>query len=401
MNGNIYLRGEGIVDKKVARLKEFIVYRDSDAIYCAKKNMKHILNCLNKFNEKELIGNKIRKRYKKVLSEHDLSNRDKAICYINGVILEDDTHAKCIQEYINEYGTQDDIDEDFFRPLFDGSEDYNDILEENIKSIGFAHIVEDESAIYVEEFSLVNLSLNDFVKKLKSIYPNYEIYSDDTSDKIEPKSVSIKEAATKRKIVDMRKPKKKIISSNGRRLIDMRKTKKQIISSNGRKLIDMRKTKKQTASSNIKIVDMRNPKKQTVSNNIKIVDMRKSKKRTAGFSNRDFAIAIVNGKVYNGDTHGTAITEFLKDMGISDEMEFYDRDEMNDVFGPNFAYQFAFAHAVGDSIYIEEDTLQNINITQAAELIKQEYPDYKICDSKNKVVLNKKNRILERIKKGV
>src|SRR3712207_7111195 len=63
------------------------------------------------------------------------SNRDKAICYINGVILEDDTHAKCIQEYINEYGTQDDIDEDFFRPLFDGSEDYNDRSEEHTSEL--------------------------------------------------------------------------------------------------------------------------------------------------------------------------------------------------------------------------------------------------------------------------
>ena len=49
-NGNIYLRGNGVNDKYLLKMRRFGGYRDSDALYCAKGVCKQIIRLLNKFS---------------------------------------------------------------------------------------------------------------------------------------------------------------------------------------------------------------------------------------------------------------------------------------------------------------------------------------------------------------
>lgn len=94
---------------------------------------------------------------------------------------------------------------------------------------------------------------------------------------------------------------------------------------------------------------------------------------------RDFAIAIIDGKVYEGDTHGECVTQRLQEMGI-EGIEFYDRIDLRENLGFNFYSQFVAAHCDGDKIYLDQMSLENISTDQAIQLLKDNYPNHDIYD---------------------
>lgn len=133
--------------------------------------------------------------------------------------------------------------------------------------------------------------------------------------------------------------------------------------------------KKQISEMNNKIttkLDLRTTKKATV----KVNDLR-GKITTA--RQRDFAIAIIDGKVYEGDTHGECVTQLLQEMGI-EGIEFYDRIDLRENLGFNFYSQFVAAHCDGDNIYLDQMSLENISSDQAIQLLKDHYPNHEIYD---------------------
>lgn len=112
-------------------------------------------------------------------SEHDVGTRDAAILCINGVFIEDETHALCVQHYLRENeidpdGIVDEDNADYNRP------ESSDI--DNTAKIAMAHKVEFENAIFIEQWSLQNYSFDEITQLFKQNYPNYDIYNDDTHD---------------------------------------------------------------------------------------------------------------------------------------------------------------------------------------------------------------------------
>lgn len=124
----------------------------------------------------------------------------------------------------------------------------------------------------------------------------------------------------------------------------------------------------------------------------KILDLRGKMNK---ISARDYAIAIINGEIYTGDTHGECVTKYLNDIGIED-IEFYDRIDLREILGYNFYSQFAAAHLEGNKIYLDNQSLENITTEQCVKLLEKEYPEFEICDydtmQKLGIYLDKNNR---------
>lgn len=132
---------------------------------------------------------------------HDVENRDFAICYLDGEIVEGNTHSEAIDIYLQEkYNQVLKTTDIVMRPPLHVSEDLlneddKELMEQirdNIKQIGFAHVVEDENAIYVEDDSLLNVDINTVAQAIKAKYPNYDVYDDKAFDEHEHKKVAKK-----------------------------------------------------------------------------------------------------------------------------------------------------------------------------------------------------------------
>lgn len=119
--------------------------------------------------------------------------------------------------------------------------------------------------------------------------------------------------------------------------------------------------------------------------NKKIVNKRSITADTVG---RDFAIVIVDGNVYEADTHAMAVSNYMKDLGI-DGLEFFDRDELKENLGYNFYSQFAAAEYVKNEILLDNVTLENITVDQAVKILQEKYQDINIVDRDTGKILNK------------
>ena len=317
-NGKIYLRDNDNNDKKVLNLNRFYGNRESDAMYCAKGCTKQILKFLEKHNQNELTieAKYVDKRNKFIdkrnkIARTDWNNRDDkdgAIVYIDGGIYVASTHARAIHNYLTQNGSEGLFDpsnrpvgydpdlKDRYTPTRSDEMDMEEI-ENNISQLAFAHKVTDDMVIYLETDTLQNVDANTVANAIKTQFPDYDVYIDETQEKIA-----------------------NMIIHKSNRL-----------------------------------------------------------KKVIALNDRDFAIAIINGEVFDGDTHGEAITKYLKSIGI-DDISVYDRDELEMIMGHGFKNQFAAAHAKDNSIYIEPTTLENISLNDAVNLIHTKYPQYNIYD---------------------
>lgn len=368
-NGNVYLRGKDVKDKKVLRLARFGGVRESDAMYCAKGSCKQIINYLQKLIQPKKLEIEaetkyniidLRRNYKlidlrkqkiaivdlrkqkiaivdlrkkvhalnKALYHHD-GVRDSAITYVNGFIYEDENHAKCIVTYLNEHEDENIDGEDAFKR----KEMVDQMYQHD--QLGFAH--KEGNNIFIEPFSLQNVDILTVATSIKNQYPTCNIYEDapytDKNYKLLAKINCIK--MERKMILDLRK------LSN---IIKFNRLSKRHLLKDLRKIADM---------------------------------------------SRDYALCIINGKIYSGDTHGEAVSKYLKELGI-DDIEFNDREELNNVLGNNFYSQFAAAHVLDNKIYLDKHSLENINEQQCVSIIKKELPNYEILDydSREKLALH-------------
>lgn len=129
----------------------------------------------------------------------DIMDRDEALVYIDGKILSDHTHAKCINKYLEQQCNTELYDQ-YSRPYelqgnssdpFDYQLDDMQKIKDNIKQMAFAHIThktykenEEDNSIYIEKDTLFNIDIDTVINAMKIKYPNYNIYIDETNQKV-------------------------------------------------------------------------------------------------------------------------------------------------------------------------------------------------------------------------
>lgn len=98
--------------------------------------------------------------------------------------------------------------------------------------------------------------------------------------------------------------------------------------------------------------------------------------------NRDRAIAIINGQIYENEAHAACINDYYDDNDLDDHYLPSERNRPTWKTVEPFIDKLAFAHVVEreKSIYLESLSIQNMTIEEAAEIIKVKYPDYSIYD---------------------
>lgn len=311
-------------------------------------------------------------RLRKKCASHGIWERDMALCYIDGEILTGENHPiiikeflankqeigiKILHDYFEKYPESYDLEEQ--EEIYDEFE-LNGTMPSRILSqysefkrvkgifnslndlpLAFAHIVNREKAIYVESKSLQNVDINTVANAIKALYPEFNIYDDDSAE-----------------INDLSSDYKKIAS--------------------------------------------------------KIALFRKA---IHDASNRDFALCYIDGEVLAGDVHPKVIQDFLKNRKQSgkkiildffethpDTFKWIQKQEILNNFEQNgevpyeIAMQYAefdrkeqkynsldnlpiaFGHICMDqkAVFIEKNSMQNVDMDTVAQAVSVEFPGYGI-----------------------
>ena len=139
--------------------------------------------------EKNFKQNKLTEKLSNRLiqSYYDIDTRDAAITYIDGEILEGNTHANTISRYLNDHGWGQLNDQQHRPGLWDNysdllNKDIKDVelVKNNINSIAYAHRVDKKNGIFLDTSKLYNVDLNTVVSALKNKYKGYDIYDDNS-----------------------------------------------------------------------------------------------------------------------------------------------------------------------------------------------------------------------------
>lgn len=147
-------------------------------------------------------------------SKHGIDNRDEAILYINGEVTQGYCHPDLINYYLSKhYKDLEDVIKNWFNKNKPNTrkEDINSVIENAKKHgelpyymseeltewqrintnskfidvpIAFAHYIKEneKEEIYIEQNSLMNVTMETVVNAIKNKYPNAEIYNDDAED---------------------------------------------------------------------------------------------------------------------------------------------------------------------------------------------------------------------------
>ena len=273
-------------------------------------------------------------------ARHDADNRECAILYIDGEFYEDLSHADCLAQYNKIHN----IDKE--KRTNQRKNNFNEIAEEDHK-IAFAHKTNEQTTvddfmndadptdhIFIEEKTLVNMTLAEAAEAFKKQYPDTPIYNDDTNDEEFP--------------------------SEYEKLASRRK--------------DCRKMGNKT--------DLRNKRK----------DFRKI--AVHDDYNRECAILYVNGEFYEGYKHSDCVIAYQKAHNIKANLSnSSERDFDEDTFFND--NKLAFAHKVHDYyseddednnakketfIFVEQNSLCNMTLDEAVAAFKKQYPGIKIFD---------------------
>ena len=148
------------------------------------------------------------KKLKKI-SIHNVSNRDIALVYINGDIIEGKTHPDIIEDYLKSHHMINDINKQFLDSEGFSEEEKNEMLdlteenellddlyyamseygrfeydlEEDLDiQLGFAHKIGDE--IYIISDATCNIGFRDLVSRFKNRYPQCSIFTDEDEEKV-------------------------------------------------------------------------------------------------------------------------------------------------------------------------------------------------------------------------
>jgi len=130
-----------------------------------------------------------KKKIKRLIATHDVLTRDYAVLYIDGkLIISRGTHSEMINEYLNEK-QEIELEDNYYRPngfnrrLNQNEEEIDNdtkTIQNNVSSLAFIHLVGED--FYIETKSLFNVDLNTVVNKIKSEFPESNIYDDDDDE---------------------------------------------------------------------------------------------------------------------------------------------------------------------------------------------------------------------------
>ena len=127
------------------------------------------------------------------------------------------------------------------------------------------------------------------------------------------------------------------------------------------------------------------------------------------YLNRNSAILVINGKVYEGDNHPDLVTKYYDEYGDYDSKVKYIKEKLNNKYDQddaikelnesgkipmilcdsdtewerdfNASIPVAFAHKDNNNnIFLETNAIYNISKSEATALLKKEYPDSFIYD---------------------
>ena len=255
---------------------------------------------------------------------HDTYNRESALLYINGKFYEGNTHAICLQQYLEEEkNNYVDSHERYREDEFEKYTSDKDI-------IAFAHKGKEEyknykdfkndvitPAIFLETSTLQNISEEEATKLFNEHY-NLPVYDDDSNDEEGSFLEEYKQLIAKR--------------------IDLRKQARHDI------------------------------------------------------ENRECAILYIDGEFYEDLSHADCLAQYNKAHNIDKKKRTnYRKNNFDEIAEED--HKIAFAHKTNeqttvddfmndadptDHIFIEERTLVNITLTEAAEAFKKQYPDIPI-----------------------
>jgi len=388
----------------------------------------------------------------------DFDNRYFALTYIDGEVLKGSTHAACINDYLISKNIKH-LNTNKYRPHIDDinlldNEDYTfthnteedlQLIKNNIKTLGFAHVT--EKGVFVEQSTLYNVDLNTVANAIKQSYPKYNVYIEETEEKIarlKKLNKNIKLAWTYETDTDENKNNIRkfaityidgeiftgythyeciqkylnqfnIQDDNNCQLafaymhvdgnVYLGSDMMQNLTQSDLPMIS-KKLKEEFPSSDILLdtVDSMSTKHK------KIAKLHKS---AMDVGDRDFAVAYIDGEIIEGPTHSACINEYLnsknkklndtyyrpnlnllKNKDFNNEDDLLENDEKEDLESiRDNIRQFAFAHGLdgrydlhrketdGKEIYIEQNTLYNVDLNVIIMAMKQKYPDYDILIS--------------------
>ena len=138
--------------------------------------------CKQLLNQRGILGNN-NKRLKK-LAYHDEEFRDSALILIGSELYTAYTHNEALQKFLNEHDIEREYsDDDICRTNVEDEMSMN----EKLDYLPFAcmHIVNndgdsgEEQSIYIEPETVQNIDIDSVVKIVKSNFPDYKIYKDD------------------------------------------------------------------------------------------------------------------------------------------------------------------------------------------------------------------------------
>ena len=138
--------------------------------------------CKQLLNQRGILG-KNNRRLKK-LAYHDDECRDCALILIGSEICTADTHNEALQYYLDKHN----IDREYSNTNIDRTNvDMEITMNENLDHLPFAcmHLITDDGdsgeewSIYIEPETVQNIDINSVAKIMKNHYPDYNIYEDD------------------------------------------------------------------------------------------------------------------------------------------------------------------------------------------------------------------------------
>lgn len=157
----------------------------------------------------------MKSRLKKIAM--DFGDRDFAIAYIDGEVIDGYTHVNCIEKYLmsKSKGCLNTgrrrpkvklIDTPEFEELWENDQEDLQTIKDNIKQLAFAHVAdgsnensghypEDGKHIYIERDTLHNVDFDTVVRTIKQTYPEYTIYDEETETKVARLKGSLKKTA--------------------------------------------------------------------------------------------------------------------------------------------------------------------------------------------------------------
>ena len=356
---------------------------------------------------------------KQIIAMHDQSNRDCAIMYINGDMIEGQVHPKMVEDWLKQHNILEQTNEEFLEQQGLSDEEKKEELEVANQNktmvneldfalsefgrqeydleevfdfpLAFAHKVGNE--IYIISDAICNIGFRDLVRRFKNAYPDCDIYTDEDEELV----ASVKHLG-KRDVQNecavlvinglvMEGQSCPILLEKYLREHDFDITKDDCSIAFAHKAEDNKIYLETDTMTNITEQEAINLIKSQY-NDCQIFDdngkqLTANKKQSYhSIHDRDEAILVINGEVITGNYHSDMIIDYLENNN-PDAI-----DEMSpNLIAKDSDIQSACAHKLGNNIYIETKTIENMLESDVANILKSEFPECSIYDNEDDELL--------------